>query len=257
MKSITQIRSIHTAKARWLAVVCRSPSPPSRAERDRGRSGRGPARPTQIKHPKLKDGVLSIEGTKRSDRIALRLQAGNPGVLQLDVDDDGSADFGFARGDDRTNRSSMPVMATTSSASTRATGSSVTSRRRSTAVPETTASPEARARDAARRRRERLDRRKPGQRHGVHGRRRRQVRLGSGRRQRRRRGPGRRRHDALQRRSRRRAGRSVGEREPAAVLPHPANITMDTAGVERVDFNALGGADIVTVNDLTGTGVTR
>jgi hypothetical protein len=30
---------------------------------------------------------------------------------------------------------------------------------------------------------------------------------------------------------------------------------MDTAGVERVDFNALGGADLVTVNDLTGTDV--
>ena len=36
-----------------------------------------------------------------------------------------------------------------------------------------------------------------------------------------------------------------------------ANITMDTAGVERVDFNALGGADSVTVNDLTGTDVTN
>ena len=34
-----------------------------------------------------------------------------------------------------------------------------------------------------------------------------------------------------------------------------ANITMDTAGVERVDFAALGGADLVTVNDLTGTDV--
>ena len=33
-------------------------------------------------------------------------------------------------------------------------------------------------------------------------------------------------------------------------------VEMDTAGVERVDFNALGGADIVTVNDLTGTDVT-
>jgi hypothetical protein len=30
---------------------------------------------------------------------------------------------------------------------------------------------------------------------------------------------------------------------------------MDTAGVERVDFNALGGADLVTVNDLTATDV--
>jgi len=34
-----------------------------------------------------------------------------------------------------------------------------------------------------------------------------------------------------------------------------ANITMDTAGVEQVDFNALGGADTVTVNDLAGTDV--
>jgi hypothetical protein len=34
-----------------------------------------------------------------------------------------------------------------------------------------------------------------------------------------------------------------------------ASITMDTAGVERVDFNALGGADVVTVDDLTGTDV--
>jgi len=31
---------------------------------------------------------------------------------------------------------------------------------------------------------------------------------------------------------------------------------MDTHGVERVDFNALGGSDHVTVNDLTGTDVT-
>jgi hemolysin type calcium-binding protein len=35
----------------------------------------------------------------------------------------------------------------------------------------------------------------------------------------------------------------------------PANITMDTHGVEKVGFNALGGADTVTVNDLTGTDV--
>ena len=34
-----------------------------------------------------------------------------------------------------------------------------------------------------------------------------------------------------------------------------ANITMDTNEVERVEFNALGGDDLVTVNDLTGTDV--
>ena len=35
------------------------------------------------------------------------------------------------------------------------------------------------------------------------------------------------------------------------------NVTMDTDGVEIVDFNALGGTDNVTVNDLTGTDVTQ
>src|SRR5919109_471340 len=35
------------------------------------------------------------------------------------------------------------------------------------------------------------------------------------------------------------------------------NVTMDTDGVETVDFNALGGSDSVTVNDLTGTDVTE
>jgi Ca2+-binding RTX toxin-like protein len=36
-----------------------------------------------------------------------------------------------------------------------------------------------------------------------------------------------------------------------------ASITMDLNGVERVDFNALGGADMITVGDLTKTGLTQ
>ena len=36
-----------------------------------------------------------------------------------------------------------------------------------------------------------------------------------------------------------------------------ANITMDLNGVEQINFNALGGADTITVNDLTGTDVTQ
>lgn len=36
-----------------------------------------------------------------------------------------------------------------------------------------------------------------------------------------------------------------------------ANITMDLNSVEHVQFNALGGADNITVNDLTGTGVSQ
>jgi Ca2+-binding RTX toxin-like protein len=35
------------------------------------------------------------------------------------------------------------------------------------------------------------------------------------------------------------------------------NITMDLNGIERININALGGADNITVNDLTGTGVTE
>src|SRR5437764_8914916 len=51
----------------------------------------------KFKHPKLTHGLLTIEGTDAGDRIALRLQAGDPGVLQVDVGDDGSADFSFER----------------------------------------------------------------------------------------------------------------------------------------------------------------
>jgi Ca2+-binding RTX toxin-like protein len=38
---------------------------------------------------------------------------------------------------------------------------------------------------------------------------------------------------------------------------NPGNITMDCDGIERVIFQALGGADRVNVNDLTGTQVTN
>ena len=38
-------------------------------------------------------------------------------------------------------------------------------------------------------------------------------------------------------------------------LRQPAAIRMDTDGVERVVFNALGGADVVTVHDLSGIDV--
>jgi Ca2+-binding RTX toxin-like protein len=37
----------------------------------------------------------------------------------------------------------------------------------------------------------------------------------------------------------------------------PGNVTMDTDDVERVDFHALGGTDTVTVNDLSATDVTE
>jgi Ca2+-binding RTX toxin-like protein len=36
-----------------------------------------------------------------------------------------------------------------------------------------------------------------------------------------------------------------------------AAITMDTKSVETIDFHALGGADAITVNDMTGTAVSQ
>src|SRR6266446_4847767 len=35
------------------------------------------------------------------------------------------------------------------------------------------------------------------------------------------------------------------------------NVTMDLNGIEHIQLNALGGADNITVNDLSGTGVTQ
>lgn len=57
-------------------------------------------------------------------------------------------------------------------------------------------------------------------------------------------------------------GANVGERidisangSRARLTRDVANITMDLNNVETIDVNALGGADTLTVNDLTGTGV--
>jgi hypothetical protein len=47
----------------------------------------------------LKHGTLSVKGSQRGDAIALRLKAGDPSRIQVDVGDDASADFTFARTD--------------------------------------------------------------------------------------------------------------------------------------------------------------
>jgi len=64
-------------------------APPNRA--DGLRTNTGP------EHAKLKHGPLKVKGTRANDAIALRLKAGDPGTLQVDFGDDGSADFSFAR----------------------------------------------------------------------------------------------------------------------------------------------------------------
>jgi hypothetical protein len=51
----------------------------------------------QFKKPTLENGLLTVKGTNAADRIALRLQAGQPGILEVDFGDDGSAEFSFER----------------------------------------------------------------------------------------------------------------------------------------------------------------
>jgi len=46
---------------------------------------------------RLYDGLLAVEGTNADDRLAVRLQAGNSAILQVDLGDDGSAELSFPR----------------------------------------------------------------------------------------------------------------------------------------------------------------
>ena len=48
---------------------------------------------------RLVDGLLSIKGTRAGEKIALRLQAGQPGILEVDFGSDDVADFSFPRAD--------------------------------------------------------------------------------------------------------------------------------------------------------------
>ncbi len=54
-------------------------------------------RQANLVHAKLEHGLLTVTGTRASDKIALRLKAGRPDILQIDVGDDGSADFSVKR----------------------------------------------------------------------------------------------------------------------------------------------------------------
>ena len=44
---------------------------------------------------RLKHGTLEVKGSGGNDAVALRLKAGDPNRVQVDVGNDGSADFSF------------------------------------------------------------------------------------------------------------------------------------------------------------------
>jgi Ca2+-binding RTX toxin-like protein len=211
----------------------------------------------KFKHPKLKHGELTIVGTKASDKVALRLQSGQPGVLQVDVGDDGSADFSFERervatiavdaeaGDDLV-RMDESNGAFTDSIPTTIDGGAGNDTIVGGKGIETLLGGDGND--------------------SIDGNGGDDLALlgagddtfvwdpGDG-------------SDKIEGQdgtdTMRFNGANVPERVALSAngnrltfLRDPGRVTMDTAGVERVDFNALGGADVVFVNDLAGTGVT-
>src|SRR5215208_4415582 len=218
--------------------------------------GSRPFDESKFKEPKLKHGVLTIKGTHESDTVAVRLQAGQPGILQVDIGDDGSADFSF----DRARITAIAVDARDGDDIVRIdeTAGAFTD-----AIPTTIDGGDENDTLAGGR--------------GV------ETLLG---------GDG---NDTIDGNGGNDValmgagddtfvwdpgdGSDIVEGQDGAdtmvfngangaeqvdlsangnrlrFFRVQANITMDTAGVETVDFNALGGADTVTVNDLTGTDV--
>jgi Ca2+-binding RTX toxin-like protein len=210
----------------------------------------------KFKRPKLAHGVLTIIGTEASDKIVLRLQAGDPGVLQVDVGGDGSPDFSFERGKvakivvdagagddlvriDESNGAFTDTIPTTidggdgndtiaggkgSETLFGANGNDVIDGNGGNDLALLGAGDDTFVWD-------------PGDGSDtVEGQDGTDTMLFN--------------------------GANVSEQVELSAngsrlkfFRTQGNVTMDTAGVERVDFNALGGADLVTVNDLTGTDV--
>ena len=65
-----------------------------------GLAAAGPANPagaTQSPSARVANDTLTVTGTSHGDRIALRLALGAPGTMQVDVNDDGTAEHAFDR----------------------------------------------------------------------------------------------------------------------------------------------------------------
>jgi Ca2+-binding RTX toxin-like protein len=223
-------------------------APPNKAD--------GPSKNAGPEHAKLKHGLLKVKGTRASDAIALRLKVGDPGTLQVDFGDNGSADFSFARnkvakiavdaraGNDRVriddgNGAFTDTIPTTIDGG--AGNDTIAGGKGSELLL---------GRDGS----DSIDGNggndlallgagddtfvwDPGDGNDtIEG------------------------QDGVDRMLFN--GANVPERVALSANGNhlrffrtQGNVTMDTAGVERVDFNALGGADLVTVNDLSGTDV--
>jgi Ca2+-binding RTX toxin-like protein len=207
-------------------------------------------------HAKLKHGLLKIKGTRASDAIALRLKAGDPGTLQVDFGDNGSADFSFSR-------NKIAKIAVDARASNDRVRIDDGNGAFTDAIPTTIDGGDGNDTIAGGKGSELLlggDGTDSIDGNGGDD----LAQLGAGddtfvwdp-------GDG---SDTIEGQDGTDTmvfnGADVPERVALSAngnrltfLRDPGRVTMDTAGVERVDFNALGGADVVTVDDLSGTDV--
>jgi hypothetical protein len=214
------------------------------------------AYPPKFKTPKLANGVLTIKGTKASEKIALRLQAGDPSALQVDVGDDGSAEFSFWR--DTITKLDVRAQAGNDVVRVDESNGAFTD-----TIPTTIDGGEGKDTVAGGKGIETLLGGAGNDSIDGNGGNDLAV-LGSGNdtfvwdp------GDG---SDSLEGRQGTDTmlfnGANAAEQVDVSAngsrikfFRNPGNITMDTAGVERIDFTALGGADVVTVNDLARTAV--
>jgi hypothetical protein len=206
----------------------------------------------------VQDGTLEVNGGNHDDVLALRLKAGNPNRIQVDVGDDSSADFSFARkelsaidvrmaGGDDSVRVDDANGAFTDSIPTRIGGGDGDDALNGGLGAETFSGGDGSDRIAGAKGNDTASlgagsdtfRWDPGDgSDDIDGQAGRDAMLFNG------------------------AGvdetvtlSAAGKR--LVFLRSPASITMDTTEVETVDFNALGGADTITVNNLKGTDVTE
>jgi len=267
MKNLIRLKESRTARPVWLsvwaAVVLAALF--GAAGIVAGQGNAAPAvktsaahRMDKFKHPKLKHGELTIVGTEASDKIALRLQSGQPGVLQVDVGDDGSADFSFAR-------ERVATIAVDAAAGDDLVRIDESNGAFTDSIPTTIAGGDGNDTIAGGKGIETLlggDGNDSIDGNGGND----LALLGAGddtfvwdp-------GDG---SDKIEGQdgtdTMRFNGANVSEQVDLSangsrlkLFRTQANITMDTAGVERVDFNALGGADLITINDLSGTDVSN
>jgi Ca2+-binding RTX toxin-like protein len=215
-----------------------------------------PHKKAKFKHPKLKHGELTIVGTNASDKITLRLQAGQPNILQVDVGDDGTPDFSF----DRSTVTKIAVNARSGNDVVRIDESNGAF---TDTIPTTINGGDGNDTIAGGKGAETLLGGNGND--SIDGNGGNDLALlgagddtfiwdpGDG-------------SDTIEGQDGTDTmlfnGANVSEQVNLSANGNrlkffrtQGNITMDTAGVERVDFNALGGADLVTINDLTGTDV--